>query len=80
MNRNIFPNFNEEFESEETSCPICDLVEAYSHQITNASSHEEIKYILHGMIEGAFQDGYISALQEDIEVKNNILNGMYQKF
>lgn len=79
VNRNIFPNFNEGFEPEsEEVCPICEIVDAYSHQITNVNSHEELKYILHGMVEGAFQDGYTAALQDDVEIKSDLLNEMYK--
>lgn len=81
MNNRIFPNFSDFNEpEEENTCPMCELVEAYSHEIAHVETREELEELIHFLAEDAFQNGYTLALQDDVEVKTDLLSGMYQGF
>lgn len=80
MNNRVFPNFNNNFEPEDESCPVCELVDNYLPEIIHVNDHEELKILLHNLAEEAFQEGYTSSLQDDIEVKAGLLNEIRGEF
>lgn len=74
MNNRVFPNFNNNFEPEYDSCPVCELVDSYLPEIIHVNDHEELEALLHNLVEEAFHEGYTSSLKDDIEFKADLLN------
>lgn len=75
MNNRIFPDYSDENES--CGCESCSLAEAYYHAIVNVPTYRELKELLHDVVEESIEIGYRTALEEDVEVKNSILNDYF---
>lgn len=72
-------NYNEDFETEDNDCIICDIVDKYSFEIAFAESLDDLEFMLHELVKNAFEDGYMAALQDDVDVKNELIDGMYKR-
>lgn len=71
-------NYNEDFDTENSDCPFCDIVDRYSFEIAFAESLDNLEFMLHELVKNAFEEGYIAALQDDVNVKSELIDEMYE--
>lgn len=79
MENRIFSIFFDDSEQED-HCEICELIDPRFEEIIHSESEKELRLYLHSLVEEAFRQGYINALEDDIDVKVDLINNQYEDF
>lgn len=58
-------------------CEACQVTEEYLHVAKNCKTIEELRAILRGLYEDAYDNGYEGMLRDDIEAKQELLERGY---
>lgn len=64
------------FPKKECECPICEIFEMYFSDILSAESPEELESVVRDVIHHSFNNGMISAIEQDVANKIEFLESV----